>query len=214
MQKKLIALIALLLVTVLFSGCISGEVNATVHADGSMHQLISLDKVGLLAGATCKSLKNMMQMRQDFDVSDLEYFDQVCRETSSAVIVEFDAPYGDQRNPVKIVERADGNYLRYETELSPITTTTITMPSEVTSHNGELINDNTVAFKGAQLQNDSNKVIFVESRMPEPSISMFTIFIIIVVIVLVIVILVLIWSIVFAHPLLKSKGKIKKRGKQ
>ena len=159
----------------LFSGCISGEMNTTVHADGGVHQLVSLDKIGLLANANCHSLKNMMQASPDIQASDLTYFDQVCRETSSAVIVEFDAPYGDKRNSVTIVERADGNYLRYETTPVSITTNTITMPSKVTSHNGELINENTVVFKGivpsfdvdspSGDQTDTN--IFVESKMPK-----------------------------------------------
>ncbi len=174
---KIQYLIGILLVfaIVLFSGCISVEMTETVKADGSIHRFVSMDKTGLLMNANCKSLKNLAQSSPDAKISDFENFEQVCRETDSQIIIEFDMPYGNESNPVKIIEKEDGKYLRYEAELAPLTTTKVVMPSKVTSHNGELLNENTVAFKGSDLgnslttydQNQPKKTIYVESKKPE-----------------------------------------------
>ena len=167
----IISLIAILFV----SGCISGEINEKINGDGSIHRLIEVDKTGLLMNANCDYVKNMVQNMAEVSVSDLENFQHVCRETDSQIIVEFDLPYGDKQNPVKIIEKEDGKYLRYESELIALTVTKITMPSKVTSHNGELLNDNTVAFKGTEAfanifdseQENKGKTIYVESKKPE-----------------------------------------------
>ncbi|MFH1587077.1 MAG: hypothetical protein ABID38_04430 [Candidatus Diapherotrites archaeon] len=189
MKFRLFGTIILISLILLLSGCISGELNERVNADGSIHRLMEIDKTGLLMNASCDSLKNMAQNSAEVSVADLENFQHVCRETDSQVIVEFDLQYGDEQNPVEIIEREDGEYLRYESELIAVTVTKITMPSKITSHNGELLNDNTVAFKGAEVfsdmgnildegQENTGKTIYVESKKPESDLLVFIILII------------------------------------
>lgn len=177
MRKRSVMVAGLILLTLVLSGCISGELTETVKADGAVHRFMSIDKTGLLMNANCNYLKNMAQNSSELNVSDLEYFEQFCRETDSEIIIEFDMPYGNENNPVKIIEKEDGTYLRYEAELLALTTTKVVMPSKVTSHNGELLTENTVAFKGSDaLNNISNPdnpktIIFVESKKPEFDLS-------------------------------------------
>ncbi|MFH0970559.1 MAG: hypothetical protein V1776_03810 [Candidatus Diapherotrites archaeon] len=162
---------------VVLSGCISGSQTEKVNADGSVHRLVSLDKTGILANASCNSLKNMAQNSPEADPSVLSRIDNVCRETDSELIIEYDLSPSEGGNPVKIIVKTDGKYLRYEDKRTPAGVsilTKVTMPSKVTTHNGELVDDYTVSFKSASTLNmgeDANTMNFVESKVPESDFS-------------------------------------------
>ncbi len=170
-MKRIFFLFLIALIS--FSGCISGELNETVKSDGAVHRFMSIDKVGVMENANCQSAKNMLQNSPEISISDLEQFELVCRETETQIIVEYDLVQGSENNPVRLIEKDDGKYFRYESTLWPVTVTKITMPSKVTSHNGELLNETTVGFKGADAfanafdDTPSQKTIFVESKKPQ-----------------------------------------------
>lgn len=169
MNKKI--LILLLVGIFVFSGCISGSISEKVNADGSIHRLISIDKMGMLANASCDTLKNMAQNSGEADQTTISSIDTACRETDSQLIIEHDSPPNQDGNPVKIIEKSDGKYLHYEDKATPAgvsIVTTVSMPSKVTYHNGKLIDDYTIEFRGATslMDQDSNSFNIVESRVP------------------------------------------------
>lgn len=175
---KNIGLAIFLVGIVILAGCISGNITEKVNADGSVHSLISLDKIGMLANATCNSLKNLAKNNPEADVAALDKFDSACRETNSELIIEYDLSPTDKENKVKIIEKTDGKYLRYEDKATPAGVsiqTKIIMPSKVTTHNGELLDDYTIVFKSSGsssiLDQDSNTLNFVESKVPESDFS-------------------------------------------
>lgn len=167
-------LIVLLAGILILSGCISGTIAEKVNADGSIHRIFSIDKTGILANASCESLKNLAQSNSAADPSALSRLDGACREADSQLIIEYDMSPNEEGNPVKIIEKSDRKYLRYEDKATPAgvsIVTKVTMPSKITTHNGKLLDDYTVEFRGSTslsiTDSDSNAMNFVESRVPE-----------------------------------------------
>ncbi|MFH0973475.1 MAG: hypothetical protein V1817_01655, partial [Candidatus Micrarchaeota archaeon] len=102
-------------------------------------------------------------------VKQADLLEKSCHETNSEIILDVSQDYGAEGNPVKIISKSDGDYLRYETD-SVTFTTKVKMPSKVTDHNGELIDDYTVAFKGSlgnfTAPSNEKKTYFVECKKP------------------------------------------------
>jgi len=176
MRTEILMLSVLILVVLVSSGCISGTMTDTVNADGSIYRFIEIDKAGILATANCKSLKSLIQMNQNISVAKLDAFERSCRETESSIIIELNLPYGDNDNPVKIIKRGDGQYIRYETNVTSSLITKLKMPSKIILHNGELLDDYTVAFKG---NITSSYIGYAECKKPEFSVSLSSIAVII-----------------------------------
>ncbi|MCX6818207.1 MAG: hypothetical protein NTU57_05115 [Candidatus Aenigmarchaeota archaeon] len=182
MNSKILVIPILMIAILVSSGCISGTMTDTVNADGSIYRFIEIDKTGILATANCKSLKSLIQMNQNISVAKLDAFERSCRETESSIIIELNLPYGDNENPVKIIERENGQYIRYETNVTSYLITKLKMPSKIISHNGELLDDYTVAFKG---NITSSYIGYVECKKPEFNIFQSSITVIIGVVIIV-----------------------------
>jgi len=169
-MKTVIFFFGAIVTVLLVSGCISGNLTDTINPDGSIHRFLEIDKTGILATANCKSVKSWAQMNQNISVARLDALERSCRETQSSIIIEFNLPYGDDANPVKIMESDDGQHIRYEGDIISYIITRVKMPSKIISHNGELLDEYTVAFKG----NDTSPYMgYAECKRPELGTSSF-----------------------------------------
>lgn len=169
MIKKLIMPVFIIFLVLFASGCITGRVNETVNADGSVNRHVEIDKTGLttiLPVTTCKSLIAMMEQTGNFSFMEIELARRGCKETDDTLIIDTYLGIDHDLNPVKLIKRGKTTYMRYETDeaLLPIR---VRMPSPVTSHNGELIDEYTVGFKGNFAFAMNKTVFYVESEQPE-----------------------------------------------
>lgn len=168
MKYGILSLTGTLIAILLISGCITGRVNDTVNADGSLNRHIEIDKAGFLVTATCKSLVSMMEAGGNFSMQQVYVARNNCRETDDTFVFDIYVSPGDDLNPVRLINKNDESYLRYQADNS-ILPTTVRMPSTITSHNGELVDEYTVFFKGNLSSSlDSRAINYAESKQPEP----------------------------------------------
>ena len=166
MKKILLLILALGLLTF---GCINGEIRHDIKANGNDHMQVELYKTGILADADCDSLKeDIRTLGTGMSKEDLENLENTpCTETDTSLLLNGSVPFGDGSSSISVVKRSGKEYFRFEEERGPLETY-VTMPSAITSTNGNQINDNTVKFAPADILDftTGNDEIYVECEKP------------------------------------------------
>jgi len=166
MKKIILFILALGLLTF---GCINGEIRHDIKGNGDDHIQAEIYKTGVMADADCDSLKeNVRTVMPEMSKEDIQNLENTpCEETDTSIILSGVVSFGDDSSSISVVKRSGKEYLRFEDVRSPLETY-VTMPSAITSTNGNQVNDNTVKFAPADVLDfaASNEEIYVECEKP------------------------------------------------
>ncbi len=166
MKRILLFILALGLLTF---GCINGEIRHDIKGNGNDNIQVELYKTGVLADADCDSLKeDIRTLGTGMSKEDLQNLENTpCTETDTSLLLNGIVPLGEESSKVTIVKRSGKEYFRFEDVRSPLETY-VTMPSPVTSTNGNQLDDNTVKFAPVDVFDFTagSEEIYVECEKP------------------------------------------------
>lgn len=165
MKKIFLFILALGLLTF---GCINGEMRHDIKSNGNDHIQVEIYKTGVMANADCDSLKeDIRTLMPEMSKEDLQNLENTpCEETDTSVVLSGVITFGSGSSSISIVKRSGKEYFRFEEERGPLETY-VTMPSAITSTNGNQVDDNTVKFAPADVFDfTGGDEIYVESEKP------------------------------------------------